>query len=96
MKSWRPTWLSGSIVLLVNGVLSAELGGQEPDGGGGLLRFRREEVLTERRDGVNDGAVVRSVGRLVDVALARLPVGGSGRLKVAAKITFALSGERES
>jgi hypothetical protein len=40
------------------------------------LGLRGEEVLAEGGDGVDDGAVVRSVQRLVDVTLGRLPVSG--------------------
>ena len=42
-------------------VLAAELAREEGDGGGGLRRLRREQVLAERDDGVDDSAVVRTV-----------------------------------
>jgi hypothetical protein len=61
------TWLSGHIVILIDGVLSAELLGQEVDSGGSLLGLWREELFAEGGDGVDDSAVVWPVGGFVNV-----------------------------
>ncbi len=75
------TGFSKLVIFLIDRVFSAELLGEEVDCGSSLLGLGREEVLAEGGDGVDDGAVVRPVQRLVNVTLGRLPVSGGCWLK---------------